>query len=128
MMHDRRGFTFIEILFAVAIVIPVLLGIIGVTVYSLRVTDSARMITTAVQDAHTVIERIRNISGNGLSQVTATYPSGQAVAGFNNLTAEQIVVTYPNAAADPLAVTVTVTWSDQNRNMSRSLWTQVTRR
>ncbi len=128
MFRDRKGFTFIEILFSLAVIIPVLLGIIGITTYSLRIADTARTTTTAVQDAHTVIERIRNTSTNGLNQVVATYPTGQAVAGFNNLTNEQIVVTYPNAAADPLAITVTVTWSDQNRNMSRSLWTQVTRR
>ncbi len=64
-MHNKKGFTLVEILFALAIVIPVLLGIIGVTSYSLRIGETARMTTTAVQDAHTVIERIRNTSKNG---------------------------------------------------------------
>lgn len=125
-----KGFTFIELLICIAIIIPVLLGVIGVDIYMTRAGDTSRQVINALQDANTVIERIRNTASNqGLTAVTAAYPSGQAVAGFATLTNEQVVVTYPSATADPLTITVTVTWQNsEGRNMSRALATQVTRR
>ncbi len=130
MPKGNTGFTFIELLICIAIIIPVLLGVFGVDIYLSRASDTSRQVMAALQDANTVIERIRNVASNqGLTQVTATYPSGQAVAGFTGLTNEQAVVTYPNAVADPLAITVTVTWQDAaGRNLTRALSTQVTRR
>lgn len=129
-MKGKQGFTFIELLVCIAIIIPVLLGVFGVNIYLCRAGEMSRQVMTALQDANTVIERIRNVASNqGLTVVTATYPTGQAVAGFTSLTNEQVVVTYPNAVADPLAITVTVTWLDTaGRNMTRALSTQVTRR
>lgn len=128
-LKQKEGFTFVEILVALLIIIPVLLGLIGVNIYTFRAAESSKMIITAIQDAHTVIERIRYVATNqGLAQVVLNYPSGQAVAGFTNLDNEQIVVTYPNALADPLAITVSVNWRDHSRSMTRSLLTQVTRR
>jgi len=82
----------------------------------------------AIQDAHTVIERIRNLSQTSLAQVTSTYPSGQTVSGFSNLPSEQVTVTYPNSNADPLAITVSTSWTDRQGSMTRSLATQVTHR
>ncbi|MBI4549473.1 MAG: prepilin-type N-terminal cleavage/methylation domain-containing protein [Candidatus Omnitrophica bacterium] len=129
MKQNQRGFTFVELLVAIAIVIPVLMGMIGVNLYTFRVGETSRSVMTAMQDGHSVIESIRNVANNqGLNAVAANFPSGQAVAGFANLTNEQIIVTYPNAAQDPLQITVTVTWLDRQRAMSRSLVTQVTRR
>lgn len=130
LIRRRKGFTLIEVLMALLVVIPVILGTIGVNIYTYRTSETSRNTMTAVQDANTVVERIRNVaSGQGLNQVVATYPSGQAVSGFANLTNEQVVVTYPSSTADPLAITITVTWQDpQGRAMSRALVTQVTRR
>ena len=126
--NQKRGFTLMEVVLALAILIPAVFAIIGANHYMIRMSESSRRITTALQDAHTLIERIRNTSEQGLNQVTAAYPSGGAVAGFLNLPGEQITVTYPSASADPLAITVMVNWTDQGRAMSRSLSTQVTQR
>ncbi len=128
MLTKHKGFTVLELLFVMAIMIPALLGIIGVNLFAIRAGESARQITKAIQDANTTIERIRDTSKQSLAQVTSTYPNGQTVSGFSNLTSEQVVVTYANTSADPLAVTVTVTWSDRGRTMSRALTTQVTKR
>lgn len=127
-MIHKKGFTLIELLIALCIVLPVLLGAIGLNVYIFRLAETSRHSTIAIQDAHAVIEQLRNTSKTSLAQVVANYPSGQAVAGFNNLPSEQVIVTYPNANADPLAITVTVTWSDRQGNLSRALNTWVTRR
>ncbi|HNV86069.1 MAG TPA: prepilin-type N-terminal cleavage/methylation domain-containing protein [Candidatus Omnitrophota bacterium] len=125
---DRRGFTLVEILIALAITVPVLFGIIVSILHMYRANEVSHEVITALQDAHAVIEQIRNVSRSGLSAVTAQFPNGGAVAGFNNLTNEQVVVTYPNATADPLAVTVTTTWTNRNRAVSRALRTRVTQR
>lgn len=121
-----------EVLFALAILIPVCFSIIGINYYSARAADSARLTTTAIHDAHTVIERLRVESQDGLAQVVATYPNGQPVpAGIAAMSAEsgeQIIVNYADPGADPLDVTVTVTWTDAGRNMRKDLVTQITQR
>jgi len=117
-----------ELVIVLGILMPVTLAIVAANVYTFRVSETAQGSTIAIQDAHATIERIRNTSKQGLAQVTTTFPSGAAVAGFANLPAEQVVVTYPSASADPLAITVTVTWLDRNRNMARALSTWVTQR
>ncbi len=127
-MNGKRGFTLIELIISLSIIVPVLLGVIGLNVYVFRMNETSRRAVVAVQDAHTVIERIRNASETSLAQVTTTYPSGQAVGGFSNLPSEQVTVAYPNASADPLAITVTVSWQDRQGTMTRSLTTQVTQR
>ena len=122
------GFSLIEVMIAFAIFIPVFLAVILVNIHTIRSTSSSQMVVTALQDAHTVIERIRNVSDQGVPQVVVSFPNGAAIPGFQNLVGEQVVVTYPNANSDPLDITVTVTWQDRARAMTRSLRTQVTDR
>lgn len=124
----REGFTLIELILAVAIILPVLLGAIGLNVYVFRATETSRRTMVALQDAHTVVERIRNTSETSLSAVTSAYPDSQAVTGFSNLPSEQITVDYANINADPLDLIVTVSWLDRGRTMVRNLSTQVTKR
>ncbi len=124
----HQGFTLIELIISLAIIVPVLLGAIGLNVYVFRMNETSRRAVVALQDAHTVIERIRNLSETSLAQVTSTYPSGQTVSGFSNLPSEQVTVTYPNASTDPLVITVTASWVDRQGAMNRSLATQVTHR
>ena len=99
MTKPKNGFSLIELMFALAILVPVTLAIISANVYALRVSETARGVTVAMQDAHTIIERVRNTSKQGLAQVVATFPSGQVVANAATLPGEQVTVTYPNANA-----------------------------
>ena len=113
---------------AMLVFTTVFLSVVVVNMNALRTSDTSHMVVTALQDAHTTIEQIRNTSTQGLAQVTATFPNGAAVQGFFNLVGELVVVTYPNPKVDPLNITVTVTWQDRGRAMTRSLNTQVTQR
>ncbi len=128
MQTGKRGFTLVELLLALMVTVPALLTLMGLIAYNTRVAETSRGIMAAMQDAHTVIERMRDVSEQGLDQVTTTYPDGEAVAGFASLPNEQIIVDYTDTGVDPLAVTVTVTWRDRNRLMTRALTTQITQR
>ena len=123
-----RGFTLVELIIDTAIILPVLLSAIGLNFYVFRNSETSRQTMIAIQDAHTVIERIRNRSETSLASVTGNYPNNQTVSGFSNLPSEQITVSYVNTSADPLDVSVTASWSNRGRTMSRTLNTQVTKR
>lgn len=125
---SREGFTYLELIIAIVILVPVILGLIQATAYSNKMSELARSVTTAIADASSVMENIRNTARSGLGSVTGAYPSGSAVAGYSNLTSEQIVVTYPSATADPLDITITVTWEQGGRSMTRIVKSKVTQK
>ncbi len=125
----KKGFTLLELVLAMGLLLPALFAIIGVNAYALRLGETSRMITKAVQDAHAVIEQMRGKSEQSLVQVTAAYPNNQNVSGFSNLPSETVRVSYVDTAADPLVVTVTTSWTDHTGgSMSRILRTQITQK
>ncbi len=129
---SSKGFTLIELLVALVVIVVGLLGILLANIFVQSSSEAAYQRMVAMQDAHRVIELMRNASstGNFPINVTAAFPSGGAVAGFNNLTNEQVAVAYANAASDPLDITVTTTWREHGRRNStaqlRTLMTQRT--
>ena len=126
----QLGFTLIELMIAMVVTVLALVGFVGAGVAVQQGDESAFERTIALQDANQVVERMRNtaLTGNFPTNVVAVYPNNGLVAGFNGLTNEQIRVVYANTAANPLDVTVTVTWLERGRravNTSlRSLLTQ----
>lgn len=128
---ESAGFTLIELMITMVIVILALVGYIGANTAVNHRSEEAFEKTVALQDAHAVVEMIRNVTLNGQfpDGVTQAFPNNGAVAGFNNLRNEQILVMYANTAADPLDVTVRVSWlSRGQRQVSTDLRTFVTRR
>lgn len=121
--------TFIEVLIAMCIVVPVILILVSANVSLMRMADDAKETMIALQDANSAIEQIRNVSESGLSTVTATYSNGSTISGYSNLTNELVTVIYPSASDDPLDIMVTVTWQNRwGRNRTKSLNTKVTER
>jgi len=113
------------------ITILALVGYIGANMVLQQTTAATFEKTVALQDANQVIEDMRDRSGTGNfpGNVTGTYPNNGVVAGFNSLTGEQIVVSYADATADPLEVTVAVSWQEEGRRAaSTSLRTLMTQR
>ncbi len=130
-LKNQKGFTVIELMVSLFIVTLAIAGYIGANVFLQRNADEAFERTVAVQDAHRVIERMRNTAQTGTfpGNVTAAFPQGAAVAGFTNLTAEQVTVTYVNTTANPLDATVAVTWTSVTRRaMTTALRTLITQR
>lgn len=125
------GFTLVELLISILLIAVGLLGMVLANTYIQKTSETAYERMVATQDAHRVIEMIRNVSqtGNFPSNVTGAFPSGAAVPGFSNLSGEAVVVTYANPAADPLDLTVTTTWREQGlRTTSTQLRTLMTQR
>lgn len=113
------------------VVVLVLVGFTGTNGTIQQTSEAAFQRTTALQDANQVIELMRNTAASGTfpTNVTTVYPNNGTVSGFTNLTNETITVSYANAVADPLNVTVTVSWSENGRRtVNTALRTIITQR
>ncbi len=128
---NEKGFTFVELMITMVVVVLVLLGFMGANMRIQQASEAAYQRTVALQDANRVIELMRNAAAAGQfpGNVTAVYPNGGAAAGFANLPGERVVVAYANPGADPLDVTVTVSWAENGiRNVNTALRTYLTQR
>lgn len=131
--NSEKGFTLIEVLFSMGIIVIAVIGIIAADIMIQKNSESAHESAVALQDASRVVEQIR-LSAFGASvrfpaDVVTSFPNSGLVAGFANLTQETVRVTYTDPTANPLAVTVTVNWiSNQNRNSTVALRSLVTQR
>lgn len=112
--RSAKGFTLLELMVTVVVIGVGLLGVLLSNTYIQRASEATYERVVATQDAHRVIELMRNTSANGNfpGNVTGAYPQGGTVAGFNNLPQENVTVTYVNPVADPLDITVTTTWRE----------------
>ena len=129
--RNDRGFTLIEAMIATAVVSIILIGVmIGNTVIQQN-SEAAFQRTRAIQDAHQVIELIRRTAstGNFPGNVTAAYPNNGTVSGYSSLSSESVSVSYVDTAANPLDVTVRVSWLENGkRSVNTSLRALVTQR
>jgi len=122
-LEERAGFTLIELMIALAVISIVIVGFIGANVVAQRNNEEMHERTTAIQDANRAIEQIRDASRAGTfpTNVTTPYPQNSQITGFNNLTNEQVTVTYASTTANPLDVTVTVAWLSYAQRQSTEL-------
>ena len=127
--YKKDGFTLVEIMISVAILLGAILIMISLFAHYLVLIELSKNTTVALNDAQAVLEQIRNT--DPAFSIPAAYPHGSNQApllGPTKLDNETIVVTYVNTNADPLDVTVTVTWQDRGRNRSETLTTLMTDR
>ena len=128
---DQTGFTLIELMIALVIVTLVIAGYIGTNIAVQQNTEEMHERTLAIQDANRAIEQMRNASrvGDFPENVTTEFPQNTAVAGFTSLANEQVMVSYANPNANPLVVTVTVTWFSYTRRQdTETVETYITQR
>lgn len=125
-----EGFTLVEVLISLVICVVTLTAILFSNGRVGTANEVAFQRMTAVQDAHQVVERMRETAVLALfpNNVMTAFPEGAAVAGFQNLLNETVTVNY-GGAADPLDVTVTVSWQDPaGRQMQYRMYTLMTQR
>jgi len=124
------GFSLIEAIVAVAIIAFGVVALVAQLQASYRTTSVNRETNKAMAHLQAGLEKVISTP---FSDITTTYPGGSVVS-LNNiessdlLASEQITVTYADAAADPLQVTVTVQWRQfDGRQRTRTLTTLRTR-
>lgn len=131
MLRNEKGFTLVELMITAFVVVTIIVGFLGSATALQAANQAAFERSIALQDANQVIELLRNTAATGTfpGNVTAAYPNNSTVSGFTSLTNESVRVTYTSATANPLDVTVTVSYSENGtRNMSTSLRTYITQR
>lgn len=109
-----RGLTFIELMIALAILSVVALVAFPTMLSFLDLSDSARQENVATHDLMSAVE---DVMSTPFTQITTTYPQGQAIPKYQglHLPNEAILVTYDDPKADPLLVTLTVSYDDAKR-------------
>lgn len=125
---DRRGFSLVEIMIVCLFLVIIVFGFIYLFNVSLYLNEQTRNSIIAINDAVAVVERIKNIEPFSVTNLIAGYPDAGYIAGYNNLDSESVQVNYGNLAADPVLVTVTVTWQGKERIFSEEVSTFVTKR
>ncbi len=129
---NEKGFTLLEVMITMAVVVMVMGGFIGTNIAIRRASESAFERGVALQDANQVIEMMRNTAATGTfpTNVTAVYTNGGQISGFSNMTSETVTVSYVNAASNPLDATVTVAWKENGttRNVNTILRSYITQR
>lgn len=130
-MASKKGFSLIELMISAAILIGVLLPVLILFYNYLVVMEITRNTTIAVSDAAFVLESMRSTDPFTYTNVSAVANAAvTAVNGAAKLKNEAVTVSYQDTGADPLVVTVQVSWQDQVkvRNRSEAIITKLTAR
>jgi prepilin-type N-terminal cleavage/methylation domain len=130
-LKSEKGFTLVEVMITMVVVLLLLVGFLGSATAIQAANLAAYERSIALQDANRVIETLRSAAAVGTfpENVTDLYADGGEVSGYEALTDEVVTVDYADPEADPLDVTVTVSYSENgNRDMSVTLRTYITQR
>ncbi|MCD6094197.1 MAG: type II secretion system protein [Candidatus Omnitrophica bacterium] len=122
------GFTLLELICAVAILVVALVGLLSSYTGSLNLIQANTNTSIAVNEAQRIIEemRKRNLRANIVSE---DWPAWVISEGCNCLSNESINVTYPDGTdADPLQILVRVNWTEKGRARNVELVTLLTER
>ncbi|OGX11770.1 MAG: hypothetical protein A2351_06735 [Omnitrophica bacterium RIFOXYB12_FULL_50_7] len=112
-LRSRGAFTIIELMIALVVVSVVIVGFVGANIMAQKNNEEVHERTIAIQDANRAIEQMRNVSRTGTfpANVVTTYPDNSSLSEPDNLTDEAIHISYASTTANPLDVTITVTWT-----------------
>jgi len=115
MVLSRKGFTLIEVLAALVLLLITLLGLSSLLTTTIQANAYARRMTTATSLAQDKLEEIRNMAytavttGSDSSPLTETGGTG----GSGAIYTRSWTVATDSPIAGTKTVTVTVTWTDQ---------------
>lgn len=129
-MANEKGFTFVEVLFAAALLVIAILSMMTANTYVRQANEASAERLIAFLDAQNILEQMRTTAStiepqNFPTNVVSRYQRFQ----FTNLPAEQLTVTYADPTADPLDALLTVTWQSRGiRGASIQLRSLITTR
>jgi Tfp pilus assembly protein PilV len=119
---NQQGFTLIETAITIAVCTISLLAILNANVFMGRNNSTFYERFAAFEDAHEIIEQMRNssLAGQFPSNLQTAYPNGTRIAQNSKLKNENIQINYTTVASDLLDVHILVSWIDLN-NRQRSI-------
>ena len=118
-MRDVKGFTLIEVMISVLLVVVAIGGLWSAFLSGMLLVEGGRNMTRAAADARTLFEEMRRRSTGDLSAITTwDWTAWAQGAGLTTLPGESILVTFTNVASDPVQANARVSWTEKNRNRS----------
>ena len=116
--NGKRGFTLLELMVAVGILVIVIAGVFSSIVYAVLLNETSSNLAIAANDAQSVLEQMK---AGGFANLSAYTPPV-----YTNLPSESITVS--RSIGNKIAeVNANVTWVERNRNRSFSLSTRIAR-
>ncbi|MBK9388121.1 MAG: prepilin-type N-terminal cleavage/methylation domain-containing protein [Planctomycetes bacterium] len=117
---DAAGFSLVELMIAVTVILFGLLTAYSSELSSLEVVKTSRETNTAMADLQACMESLLVLPPAEIPNPEGPYAPGQIVEAFRDLHLEnqRIVATYPNLVTgqpvpDPLEIVLTMTWTDR---------------
>jgi prepilin-type N-terminal cleavage/methylation domain-containing protein len=137
--RNQRGFTLIEVVIVMGIMVAAILAIIEANVAIQRNSEMFFEKTVALQHAQRLLEQMRvtasTAGGSFPSNLINNYPnntvyrSTMSAYTWLGLSSETMTVSYASTASDPLDATITVNWqTPQNRAATATLRSLITKR
>jgi prepilin-type N-terminal cleavage/methylation domain-containing protein len=107
-----RGFTLVEVVLAIVVLAISALVAFPTMLSFTQLSDAASDENLATHDLMAAVE---DLMATPFANLTTTYAHGTAIPKYTgrSLANEQIVVTYPDPAADPLEIVLTASWTDR---------------
>jgi prepilin-type N-terminal cleavage/methylation domain-containing protein len=112
--HRDAGFTLIEVMIGMVILTIVSLGLMSLTVSTIRGNDFSKKMTTATMLAQDKLEQVKRLGYSQVNTAVGTEPYG-TIANFPSFRRETSIATNPPITA--VTVTVTVSWASDTRSV-----------
>ncbi len=116
----RRGFSLIELMFGVSILLVTIIAALSSTINSMFLSESSRNLVTASNDAQYVLEQIKTQSFSNIP----TYISSISSSKFNNLSGETVTFPGPAYTSNLDTITVQINWNERNATRTFSITTR----
>lgn len=119
---NKSAFTLMELLIATAVLALALGGSLALFIANLRLIESGKNLSIAINHARCVMEQIRdrNLSTLVLGEDWTAWAQAEPPygGGCNSLNGEKINVTYPSGTTTaPLEIVVTVCWREKDKRI-----------
>lgn len=123
--RGKKGFTLVELMFAVLILLVSILALLSGFVSSLILNNSSSNLTIAVNDAQHVLEQIKSL--NYTTCIQNNFAAGcYALPVFTNLPNEVVTLSpAPTIGPSISKITVKISWLDNQKTRSFSLATYI---
>ena len=120
MRSASKGFTLIETILSVSILLIVVIAALLAVTNSIFLNEFSRNLVTASNDAQHVLEQIKAKSFNDIPAYVSGYPASE----FSNLPQETVSFPNPGYTSNLITITVQISWDERNATRTFSITTR----